>query len=111
MTSATETSWHSPRADRAARVRRLDTIAALLIGAVGLGLALAAIAEFAMLYEVGTCPSGHYCTFVQGITVLQLITGVLALVLAAGIAAAALLLFVSVFGERDRTHPPPRGPS
>jgi uncharacterized membrane protein YeaQ/YmgE (transglycosylase-associated protein family) len=84
MTNAIGSAAQSLPADRTARVRRLDVMAAILIGAVGIALASAAVAEFVRLYEVGTCPSGHYCSFVQGIVGFQLLLGVLTLVLGRG---------------------------
>jgi hypothetical protein len=106
-----------------------------------------------MLYDVGTCPSGPYCSFVRGIVLGQLVGGAVVLLLAVAIAAhrrparliglvvcgavggklllelmrpvgtppdvltlgiygiavgltaAAVLLLVSVLGERSRAHP------
>jgi hypothetical protein len=85
MTNATEPLSPSPQAGRSRRLRRLDTIAAVLIAAVALGLAWYARGYF-IHPEAGPCPGG-YCGLFESIGSLILITAVLALVLAAGVAA------------------------
>ena len=84
MTHATETSSHSPSAGRSGPLRRLDTIAAVLIAAVGLAFGWYATSDLIHLQD--PCPSG-YCGLLQSIDGAILVTAVLALVLAAAVAA------------------------
>jgi uncharacterized membrane protein YidH (DUF202 family) len=85
MTNFTEPLSPSSKAGRTKRQTRLDIIAAVLIAAVGLGLAWYARGYF-VHREAGPCPGG-YCGLFESIGYLILITAVLVLVLAAGVAA------------------------
>jgi hypothetical protein len=87
MTHALELGSSASRPGRRTRNARLDVVAAVLIATVGLGLGLVAWWWLTRLQEERACPLGFYCDFLSGIGYGILLTGVFALVLAAGIGA------------------------
>jgi hypothetical protein len=85
MTNAAEPDPPSQKASHGGRFRHLDTIAAVLIAAVGVGLAWYARGYF-VHPAAGPCPAG-YCGLFESIGWLVLIMAALALVLAAAVGA------------------------